>query len=168
MMLTFQLTRVINNIIDNLKKPLTVKGTNNTSFKEYQSIFNAMSYTDKKFLLVNLIHSRGRLIRHGIRERQDIHLEQLGTFEYKEDREMFLSKLNEKINHEGYSQVKLAPLKLKAKLVKEVTAEMDSVRLDKYYSRLEKNKKKRTQAVPISIKLAIGGNWSRNETANNK
>ena len=155
MLITYQITRIINNIITALEKPVKVKGTNSKQFRDYRKLFNTLNVNDKKFIVRQMIYSRARLIKHGLDTKQDVHLEGLGTFEFREDREIFLDKLNKKVEEEGYSKTKDVPNTIKKKLVSEVTEELNDVRLNNYKQRLEINRLKRQKPYPITLRLNI-------------
>lgn len=159
MMITFQVTQILNRIIKKLKSPIDVKGTNTEEFRAYQKIFNSLSDTDKKFILRNILYSRGRLVRHGFDNKESVHLEGLGTFKYKKDREMFFNKVHEKIEAQGYDKVSEVPKELKLQIVNEANKELNEFRINSYFERLKVNREKRAVPKPISIKLNNGGKW---------
>lgn len=154
MQMTLQITRVIENIIKKLKGDITTKGTAQAEFKEYHKIFNALKYSQKKFIIIQIMYSRGRLIRYGVENKFNVHLEGLGTFKYKSDREEFLSKLSVKLKEHGYNVGDNIPRDLKEALIDEVNGVMTEKRMSNYFEKIKTNREKRIKPVPLSINLS--------------
>lgn len=155
MLNTYQLSNIVNRVIDKLKTTIKVKGTDNEEFRQYQIIFNSLSRADRKFIVRYIMASRGRLVRFGIDNKEDVHLEGLGTFKYKEDRNYFIKKFRETLTGMGYERMNEVPKEVKFKVTGDINTKMNSMRIDNYFAKLEKNRAKRFVPTAISLNLNI-------------
>ena len=150
-MLTFQIYKLVDSIINKLSKPVTTKGTKNKGFREYLPIFNSLHHSDKRFLIYQILLSRGRLIRYGIDRKQDIQLEGLGTFKFDKHREAFYTTLEEKTRDLGYEKVIDLPSDVKHELVDEINEVVGKQRQIDYFNRIKANKSKHIKPVVLSL-----------------
>jgi hypothetical protein len=154
MIKSYQINKAVTNVIDKLHGIVTAKGTVNDTFLNYQVIFNSMSRRDRRFIIENIMISRGRFIKKGVEDRVDVHLEGLGTFRYKADREEFLTKYKTTINEMGYTG-KNIPEPVKFEVLESINRNMDKQRLDNYFGKLQANKDKKFKPTPIFLNLNI-------------
>lgn len=155
MILTFRINTIIKDIIHRLSEPITTKGTKGEEFKNYQPIFNSLSEANKIYIIRNILYSRGRLIEHGIKNKQNIRLEGLGEFKYFKHRDLFYAKLREKVINNGYQYLRDVPVELKNKLITEANKELDEYRINDYYKNLKVNSKPKVISLPLNLNRQI-------------
>lgn len=151
MILEFQIYKIFDNIIKKLRGTITAKGTKNKPFQEYHPIFNSLHHVDKRFLIYQILLSRGRLIKYGIDNKEDVHIEGIGTFKYDENREEFYNRLHDKCKELGYDKVKDLPTDLHYELIDDINNSLSEKRLTGYFDKLKRNKAKRTKALPLAV-----------------
>lgn len=151
MILEFQIYQIFDRIIKKLRGTITAKGTNNKPFQEYHPIFNSLHHSDKRFLIHQILLSRGRLIKYAIDNKQDVHMEGLGTFKYDENREEFYTRLHKKCEELGYEKVNDLPKDLHYELIDDVNDSLNEKRLTEYYNRLKRNRAKRFKPKALSV-----------------